>query len=81
MQVELGWPLKYLCCVARNVNAATGSNKARLPDAIFKHAEKKLFADLEVYKYGTRIAFFMRLYSPTKNTPPSVGILPLCCLL
>jgi hypothetical protein len=46
--VELGWPLKYLCCVARNVNAATGSNKARLPDAIYKHAEKKLFADIEV---------------------------------
>lgn len=47
-QVELGWPLKYLCCVARNVNAATGGTKARLPDAIFAHAERKLAADLEV---------------------------------
>jgi hypothetical protein len=55
MALELGWSLDRLCCIARNVNTATGGHKSRLAPAIFAHAEVKLAPDMAVYAEAERI--------------------------
>ena len=49
------WPLRNLCCIARNVNAKTGSQKRHLPDAVLEHGRAKLAADLDIYNGAIEI--------------------------
>ena len=49
------WPLRNLCCIARNVNAKTGSQKRHLPDAVLEHGRAKLAADIDIYNGAIEI--------------------------
>jgi len=80
LALELGWPLDRLCCIARNVNTASGAAKSRLSPAIHAHAEVKLAADLEVYReaevlHAAQVAAFQPLHAKALEsfTDPSFG--------
>ena len=48
-------PHTEIGCIARNVNEKTGSQKLRLPNAVFAHGAVKLHADIEIYNSAVTI--------------------------